>query len=575
MSVTHTSVNNPDPGLINDDIRPTTAEERHWSVMNMASLWVGMVVCVPTYTLAAGLISEGMNWWQAVLTIMVGNVVVLLPMVLNGHAGTRYGVPFPVLARASFGIKGAHVPSLLRALVACGWFGIQTWFGGFAIYQLINALFAKVSTTLTGAQLLDWGRSDLVADAYAAVPGAAALIEEADWSALVALQPSLSGSYMLGVLEGARMPFFGINPWELACFILFWLIQIAVIYRGVESIRLLETVAAPLLIGIGLVLLAWAYVKSGQVADEMVALGFMEFEGRGGFGSMWMMEGEFGPGGDKAGQFMGTFIPSLTAMVGFWATLSLNIPDFTRYASSQRDQILGQAIGLPTTMTLFAFISVAVTAATTVIFANPETGALAEPVWDPTVLAGMIGGGATIVVSLFMLAVATLSTNIAANVVSPANALINFAPQRFTFQMGGYITAAIGFAIMPWKLIESTGGYIFVWLVGYSALLGPIVGILIADYFVLRRTNLDIEGLYRHQGPYTYQGGFNPAALVAFGVAVLPNIPGFLHKAGAVGDGVVPPVFDTIYTYAWFVGFGIAAAIYLAMMRASSTETSS
>jgi NCS1 family nucleobase:cation symporter-1 len=495
-------VHNPDPNLINDDIKPTTAKERHWSVMNMASLWVGMVVCVPTYTLAGGLVSEGMNWWQAVLTIMLGNIIVLVPMVLNGHAGTKYGVPFPVLARASFGIMGAHVPSILRALVACGWFGIQTWFGGFAIYQLLNVLFS-------------------------------------------------------GALEGADLPLLGINAGEFGCFMLFWVLQIAIIYKGVDSIRLLETLAAPFLIAIGLALLGWAYVSAG------------------GFETMLAMPSAFDEGGAKEGQFMSVFVPSLTAMVGFWATLSLNIPDFTRYARTQRDQVLGQAIGLPTTMTLFAFISVAVTSATTVIFADPVTGAPGEPVWDPTVLAGMIGGGGTVVISLLALAVATLSTNIAANVVSPANALINLAPQKFTFQMGGYITAGIGLAILPWKLIASTEGYIFTWLVGYSALIGPVVGILLADYFLLRKTKLDLSGLFKNKGPYTYSGGFNPIALVALLLAVLPNVPGFLHQAGAFGDGVVPAFFDTIYTYAWFVGVVLGGGIYLAgMMFLSPAPTS-
>jgi NCS1 family nucleobase:cation symporter-1 len=488
------------PDLINADIRPATAAERHWSVGNMASLWIGMVVCVPTYTLAAGLIEQGMAWWQAVLTIMLGNLIVLVPMILNGHAGTAYGVPFPVLARASFGIRGAHVPSLLRALVGCGWFGIQTWFGGFAIYQLVNALLG-------------------------------------------------------GVLEGADLPFLGINAGELACFLGFWALQLGIIYKGVESIRLLETLAAPFLIVVGLALLVWAYVA----AD--------------GFGAMLANQGAFGPGGAKEGQFWSVFVPSLTGMVGFWATLSLNIPDFTRYAQTQRDQVLGQAIGLPTTMTLFAFISVAVTSATTVIFADPVTGALGPPIWDPTVLAGKIGGGFTVVLSLLALAVATLSTNIAANVVSPANALINAAPQKVGFRLGGFITAGIGVAILPWKLIETTGGYIFTWLVGYSALLGPIGGILIADYFLLRRTRLDRLGLYQHEGPYRYVAGFNPAALIAFAVAVLPNVPGFLHQAGLFDDGVVPVIFDTIYTYAWFVGFLLAGAIYLLLMRLLSPES--
>ncbi len=474
-----------DPSLVNDDLKPATAAERHWSVANMASLWIGMVVCVPTYTLAAGLIEQGMSWWQAVVTILLGNLIVLVPMVLNGHPGTKYGVPFPVLARAAFGIQGAHVPSLLRALVACGWFGIQTWFGGFAIYQLVDGLLG-------------------------------------------------------GALQLADLPLLGISATELACFLGFWALQLAIIYRGIESIRLLETLAAPFLIGIGLALLVWAYVTAG------------------GFGPMLSTPSAFAPGGPKEGQFWSVFFPSLTAMVGFWATLSLNIPDFTRYAKSQRDQILGQAIGLPATMTLFAFISVAVTSATVVIYG--------EPVWDPTVLAGKMGGGLSVLISLLALAVATLSTNIAANVVSPANAIINLAPSRTSFQLGGYITAGIGLAILPWKLIESTEGYIFTWLIGYSALLGPIGGIMIADYFVLRRTELDLDDLYRHDGRYAYTGGFNLAALAAFVVAVLPNLPGFLHQAGFVSSFPGLAWFDQIYLYAWFVGFGLAGVSYLGFM---------
>ena len=479
-----TGPQSPDPSLINDDIRPTTDAERHWSVMNMASLWVGMVVCVPTYMLAAGLIEQGMSWSQAVMTVMLGNVIVLIPMILNGHPGTKYGIPFPVLARASWGIQGAHVPSILRALVACGWFGIQTWIGGFAIYQLLN----------------------VIAD---------------------------------GSLASDPLPVLGINMAQFLCFLAFWGLQIAIVYKGVESIRVLETLAAPFLILMGLALLAWAYIEAG------------------GFGDMLSTPSQFDPGGPKEGQFWSVFFPSLTAMVGFWATLSLNIPDFTRYAKTQRDQILGQAIGLPTTMTLFAFIGVAVTSATITIYG--------EPIWDPTVLLGKMGGGFAVVISLFALSIATLSTNIAANVVSPANVFINVSPQKVTFRMGAMITAGIGVAIFPWKLIESTGGYIFTWLIGYSALLGPIGGILIADYFLLRRTELDLDGLYKAQGPYRYKGGFNPVAIVAFVIAVIPNIPGFLKAAGALDS--VAPIFESIYTYAWFVGFFIAAVLYLIGMK--------
>ena len=482
----------PDPSLINADIAPTPPEGRTWSVWHMAALWIGMVVCVPTYTLAGDLIHMGMSCAQAVGTILLGNVIVLAPMVLNGHAGTKYGIPFPVLSRASFGIRGANVAAILRGLVACGWFGIQTWVGGSAIYQLVNVLAGPV-------------------------------------------------------LAGDHLPVLGINAGELSCFLVFWLIQIAILYRGLESIRVFEAWSAPFLIVIGLALLAWAYVK----AD--------------GFGPMLSTESKFAAGGEQEGQFLSAFLPGLTSMVGFWATLSLNIPDFTRYARSQRDQMLGQAIGLPTTMTLFAFIGVAVTSASVVIFGS------AIP--DPIELAGKIGGDLTVVVSLLALSVATLSTNVAANVVSPANAIINLAPKRATFLFGALVTSVIGIVIMPWKLYEDPSGYIYTWLIGYSALLGPIGGILIADYFFVRRTQLDLEGLYRRDGPYWYSNGFNPVAIVALVLGVLPNLPGFLHAAGIVQS--VPAVFQSIYTYAWFAGFLLSSLVYVAGMKLAGAATNS
>ena len=354
-----------------------------------------------------------------------------------------------------------------------------------------------------------------------------------------------------GALAAEAIPILGINLAQFLCFILFWGLQLIIVYKGIESIRLLETWAAPFLILMGLALLAWAWVKAN------------------GFGEMMAQPSAFAPGGEKDGQFWSVFFPSLTAMVGFWATLSLNIPDFTRYAKSQRDQVLGQAIGLPTTMTLFAFIGVAVTSATPIIFG--------ETIWDPTVLLGRmgetgngLGGAVTVIVALLALSIATLSTNIAANVVSPANAFINVNPAKINFQIGGYLTAGLGLVMMPWKLLESADAYIFTWLIGYSALLGPIGGILIVDYFLLRKTELDLDDLYRMKGRYWYKSGFNPIAIFAMVLAVLPNIPGFLHAAGAIEDGVVPEFFDTVYTYAWFVGFIIAGAFYWIGMRVTN-----
>ena len=469
----------PDAELINEDLAPTPESARTWSAWDLAALWIGMVVCVPTYMLAGGLVELGMSWWQAVLTVGLGNVIVLVPMILNAHPGTRYGIPFPVLARASFGIRGANIPSILRGLVACGWFGIQTWIGGSTIYQLLGMA----------------GGTDAAA---------------------------------------ADLPFLGINAAELLCFLAFWAIQVLILWKGMDSIKVFERWAAPFLIVMGGVLLYWAYSRAG------------------GWGPMLSSPSQFGPGGAKEGQFWSVFAPSLTAMVGFWATLSLNIPDFTRYARSQRDQVLGQALGLPLFMMAFSFLGVAVTSTTVLLFG--------APIADPIVLLGKLEGGIAVVLALLALSVATLSTNLAANVVSPANALINLAPNKIGFRTGAMITAGLGIAIFPWKLIESSQGYIFTWLVGYSALLGPIGGILLADYFWVRRTRLDLEALYQEQGAYTYRNGYNPVAILALIVGVLPNIPGFLHAAGLVNN--VPPIFDTLYTYAWFIGLPISGILY-------------
>ena len=478
-ATTHSPLSNP-------DIAPIAADRRTWNWWHYCALWIGMSVCITTYTLASGLIDSGMSWWQAMLTIFLGNCIVLLPMLLNAHAGARYGIPFPVFARASFGVLGSNVPALLRALVACGWFGIQTWIGGAAIYQLTKIV----------------------------------------WPGIATLPPVVPG-------------FLGITTGEFAAFMLFWAMNVWFIVRGTESIKWLESVSAPFLIIVGLALLAWAYSRAG------------------GFGPILSQPSRF----KTTPEFLKVFFPALTAMIGYWATLSLNIPDFTRYARSQRDQVLGQALGLPTTMTLYAFIGVAVTSATVLIFPGGKV------VWDPVELLSRIGGPLTIALSMLALTVATITTNLAANVVSPANDFSNAAPRLISFRTGGLITAVLGIVMMPWKLLSSSQGYIFTWLVGYSALLGPIGGILIADYFVLRHRELDVDDLYRRGGRYEYTGGVNPRAIIALVAGIAPNVPGFLAQAFPATFGGIGAMWRGFYSYAWFAGFGIAAAVYLGLMR--------
>ena len=470
--------------LWNPDLAPTPLARRTWSTYNIAALWIGMSVVITTYTLASGLMIQGMTWWQAMMTIMLGNIIVLIPMILNAHAGTRYGISFPVLCRASFGVRGANIPALLRAIVACGWFGIQTWIGALAL----NALFS------------------------AAWPG---------WAALSA-GPAIA-------------------------FAIFWLIEVAIILRGTEGIKALESWSAPLLLAGGAMLLWWAIARGGGLGHVLAESTRL----RQGHTPFWTL-----------------FPAALTANVGYWATLSLNIPDFTRYARSQKSQALGQALGLPTTMTAFAFIGVAVTSATVVIFGHA--------VWDPVVLVSMIGGAGVIIFAALVVLAAQLTTNMAANVVSPSNDFSNLSPKRISYVTGGLITAVVGVLMMPWKLYSDAGAYIFTWLLGYSSLMGALGGILIADYWLVRRQRLVLPDLFREKGTYTYSSGVNPRAVVALVISILPVVPGFVRAATTPG-GVVPNpgLFDTLYSYAWFVTFILSLVVYYILMRdhASATQT--
>jgi nucleobase:cation symporter-1, NCS1 family len=473
--------------LWNRDLAPTTIRERTWTTWNIAALWIGMSVVITTYTLAGGFIEAGMNWWQAMVTILLGNTVVLIPMVLNAHAGTKYGVSFPVLCRASFGTRGANIPALARAVVACGWFGIQTWIGGTAIDALLARVWSGWAALLGGAQLFD-------------VPA---------------------------------------HTW--IAFLLFWGIQVFIIVRGIEGIKRLETWSAPLLLGGGTLLLAWAAWRAGglgYVLSESARL-------------------------QKQHQNFWTIFPgALTASVGYWATLSLNIPDFTRYARSQRSQMLGQALGLPLTMTAFAFIGVAVTSATVLIYG--------QAIPNPVDLMQRFDSVAVILFATAVIFAAQLTTNMAANVVSPSNDFSNLNPRLISYVTGGLITAVIGILMMPWKLMSSMGAYIFTWLVGYSGLMGAIGGVMICDYWVLRRQRLDLAELFRPAGRYSYTDGFNWRAVIAMLAAVAPVVPGFLRAATTpnfTGQMEDPTLSDTLYTYAWFVTFGLGFVIYYVLMN--------
>ena len=422
-----------------------------------------MSVNILTYMLAASLIQGGMNWKQAVLTVFLGNTIVLAPMLLNSQPGARYGVPFPVLARASFGVLGANFAAVLRALVACGWFGIQSWIGGEAINTLLGTVW----------------------------------------------------------------PAWRNNPHGVAiCFTIFWAINVIVILRGIEYIRFLQGLSAPILLAVGLLLLGWAYF------------------GAGGFGPMLSAPSQFSSTGD----FLKFLIPALNGTVGFWSTVSLNIPDFTRFAKDERGQAIGQAIALPLTMTLYSFIGVAVTSATVVIY---DTA-----IWDPVQLLSRFHSPVAVVISLLAILLATLNVNIGANVVSPANDFSNLWPRKISFKTGGVITCFIGVAMMPWKLLANHKTFIFGWLGGYAAVLGPVAGIMICDYYLVRRKRLVVNDLYLRGGEYEYSSGFNWRAIAAL---VIGSTVALM--------GLVIPSVRFLYDYSWFVGFAVAFVSYYTLMR--------
>ena len=482
------SVDLPDSAYVNSDLRPVPMDQRRWTTYNFLALWVGMAHNIPSWTLASGLVLLGMDWKQAILTIALGNLLVLIPMLLTGHAGTKYGVPFPVFARASFGVRGANFPAMVRAAVACAWFGIQTWIGGEGIFFLAGKIFGS-----------GWSDAAMLGD----------------------------------------------HPWtQWVSFLLFWALEMAIIYRGMETLRRFENWAAPFVIVAAIALLGWIMVKAGGV------------------GPLLDQPSKLGWGAD----FWKIFFPSLMGMIGFWSTLSLNIPDFTRFGGSQRSQTLGQALGLPTTMTLFALLSVLVTSGSEAVYG--------EAIWDPIQLAAKIDSVPGTIFALATVLIATISVNIAANVVSPAYDLTNLAPRFINFRIGALITGVVGIAIFPWKLIENPSVYIFTWLGVVGGLLGTVAGILIADYWILRRTHLELDQLYVQGGRYWYTSGWNWRAVAAFAIGGLLAMGGSYSAVGSDGvkqgpfpaDGLIP-FLQPLADYGWAVGLIASLLVYVVLTR--------
>jgi len=456
----------------NEDLAPTKLKERTWGTYHIAALWVGMSVCIPTYMMASGIMAAGLSWWQAILNIALGNLIVLIPMQLNSHAGTKYGIPYPVFARLAFGIKGSHIAAIARAIVAAGWFGIQCWIGGGALNGVISVMIPA------------WGA----------------------WAG------------------GIWVSFF-----------VFWALNVWIAYNGAEAIKFMESWGAPILGVLSLGLMIWAY-NGVNAAGKSVA-------------DVFNMPATYAPG-----TFWKVFLPSLTANIAFWSTLALNIPDFSRYAKSQKDQFNGQLLGLPTTMAAFAFVGVFVTGATGIIFG--------EFLWDPVAVIAKIGSPFAALLGAIGIAVATLTTNIAANVVAPANGISNLNPKKISYKMGALITGVAGVAIMPWKLLSSAGGYIFGWLGTYGLFLGPLAGMYIADYYIYRKKVLDLDDLFKgEKSRYWYGNGINEKAIYTWIIAAIVPL-----------SGKIIPALSFFADNGWIIGFLVALFLYPALMKSDTSS---
>lgn len=458
-------------GLWNDDLAPTTPAQRTWKWRDYTALWIGMVICIPTYTMASSMLDQGFTWQMAIWLVFLANVIVLIPMVLIGRVGPKYGIPFPVLARASFGVKGASLPAVLRGLVACGWFSINCYFGALALHGLLNTL----------------------------------------------------GFGLAGPAEGQA-----ISLSQFVCFLAFWALHLVFIWRGLESVRKLEVVAAPLMIVASLLLVGWAFVNVSPA--EIFSLPAKAVEG-----------------GPKTWA-------ALTGLVGFWATLALNIPDFTRFARSQKDQVVGQAIGLPLPMALFSMVGIIGFSVSQILYGKAEL--------FPDGLFNQMGPVAS-AIGLIVVVIATLTTNVAANLVSPSYDFSQVAPDKISFRTGGVIAALLGLLFMPWKILATSGGYLFTWLGGYGTLLGAIAGVLLADYYLVRRQQLSLDDLYLRGGIYEYRNGWNLNAVLALVLGVLPCLPGYLVVAGVLEQGAVAPFWVSLFDFGWFVSLAIAGAVTL------------
>jgi NCS1 family nucleobase:cation symporter-1 len=495
-----------EPTLYNEDLRPIHPKMRTWKVRVYLTLWVAMCMNAATLTLAASLIALGMNWIQALMTIVLANLIVLIPMLLNSHVGAKHGISFPVFARAAYGVRGANLPAVMRGLVACGWFGIQTWFGGLGINLALGATIGP------------------------------------SWSEAPPLDLGIIGTVPLTTL---------------ASYFVCLVAQVVIIYKGFESLRRFQAIAAPIVVGAVVMLIVVLLVKTG-----------------GDLGPVVSQPSQLGWG---AHFWLAVFPISLMANIAFWSTLSLNMPDFTRFAENQQAQRRGQAWGLPTTMLVVSLMAIIATS-----LASQHYGVSASELWNPDVLVSHFGNRIAVIVGALAIVVSSVQTNMAANLVSPALDFANAMPKFITFRRGVLVSVALGTLLLPWKLLASPEAYVFVWLGFYGGIMGAVGGILVADYWLVRRTELRVPDLFVLDGHYHFNRGWNVRAVIATAVGAFVAVGGAYSAVGADGqktgpfpaDGIVP-LLRPVYDYNWVVAFLVAMATYwvLASHRSDSHDT--
>jgi NCS1 family nucleobase:cation symporter-1 len=466
------SLGDVDPALSNGDLAPTPPSQRTWSAWHYAALWMGMVHSAFGFAVLGGMIAGGMSAWQALFVVLIANLVQLGFMVLTGRVGARYGIPYAVWARTTFGTFGANVPAVTRGIVAIGWFGVQSYLGATAINALLVTVFES------------WRNFDHVIGGVAA------------------------------------------NLW--VAMILYWAVNFVVIRHGMETVRRFESWAGPAVFVVMVPALIWA-------VGQMDGLGPVFTES-----SRYESTGSF---------LLHGFLPGVALFVSAsWATMVLNLPDLTRFARSNRAQVRGTVIGLPLATVVFYLMAAIIVSGT-----QAATGKL---IWNPADVLIAIDIPAFTIVGALLIAVATLSVNVAANLVSPAYDITNLLPRVFTFKRAASLAIVLGFVYMPWKLMEDPDT-LFRVLNNVGAIIGPATGIMLADFYVVRKRRIDVGALYRRHDRYWAQGGYNLVSL-----AVLAVVSGFC----LLGQLIDPIAWS--YDYAWFVGVGLGFVLHLATVLA-------